>query len=124
MRALVASVVAVGLGAWLSLADLLQPGVEDAPDETRYTLVGAVGIVLLVAIAGWHTLWVMPVATCALALVYAQWFWDEPAGIPSGTDSLGYEPTSVGFVMFVALPFAGGLLLLRALARWRGQPGP
>lgn len=74
-------------------------------------------------LARWHALWLIPVATCGFAVAYERWLWDEPAGIPSGMDGIGYYPTSVSFGLIFVVPFT--LLVLvgsSAPLWWRGRP--
>ncbi len=109
---------AVPLGAYLTLAGM-QPMDGTDPDDTAYTLIGALGIAALVLAFGWPGVIALPVVTVTFASVYERFFWDRPEGLPeSGMDYIAYYPSSVGFVMFFAVPYACALMLPRAAVPW------
>jgi len=111
--------VAIALGAWLSLADLLEPpGNQSGPGTAWYSAIAAVGVVVVAVIAGWHALWLIPVASCSFAAVYERWLWDEPAGIPGGMDGIGYAPSGVVWGMVFVVPFTALVLASIAGFKW------
>lgn len=101
VRASIAAVAAIGLGAWLSLADLALPGGgQTGPGTAWYLLIGAAGVAVVSKLVRRHALWLIPVTTAAFGASYQRWFWHKPRGIPdSGMDAIGYYPTDVVWAM-------------------------
>jgi hypothetical protein len=90
-------IVTVGLGAWLTLAELAR--LSDAGREMQpvvnggaFLVVVVVSVIALVALAGWHALWLIPVGTWAFIEVYVRWFWNEIPGVGTSMDYIGYDP--------------------------------
>ena len=120
----IALAVALAVGAYMSLGDLVTSRPADAGDGTPFVLLSGLGILALVALIGWHTLWLLPLVAQLFAWTYERWFWDKPEGIGRGMDFLGYYPSSVGVLMVFAVPFAGLLALLRSLLLGRSMLPP
>lgn len=111
---------AVPLGVYLTLAGM-QPMDGTAPDDTAYTVIGMLGIAGLVLAFGWPGVIALPFVTVTFASVYEQYFWDRPEGLPEpGMDYIAYYPSSIGFVMFFAVPYACVLMLPRTAVLWLG----
>jgi hypothetical protein len=96
VRRSLATLAALALGAWLSLAALLLPnGGQSGPGTGWYLAVGAVGVCVVSIMVRWHALWLIPFASAAFAAAYQRWFWDKPNGISGGIDGIGYYPMDV-----------------------------
>ena len=54
---------ALALGAYLTPGDLQLLDELESPSDTLYLVASAVGIALLIAVFGWHGVWLMIVAT-------------------------------------------------------------
>ena len=113
---------AVGLGAYLTIGELPKHLGEN-PDDLRYVIVGSLGILGLVALAGWHALWLLPVATIGFAWIFESYFWTRPPEVGEGLDYLALHPTSVMWLMPLAVPFAEILAALREVALERRRWG-
>ena len=59
---------ALALGAYLTLGDLQTLDELESPSDTLYLVASAVGIALLIAVFGWHGVWLMIVATIGVTL--------------------------------------------------------
>ena len=112
VRASSAVIAAIGLGAWLSLANLkLSGGGQTGPGTGWYLLIGAWGIAVVSKLVRWHALWLIPVMTGAFAATDQRWFWNKPRGIPdSGMDAIGYHPTDVVWAMLPVMLVAALVL--------------
>lgn len=92
---------------------------DPAPLGPEYFVILVVGAVLLVVVAGWHSVWIYPVALLGFALFYEAALWDPAPGAPTmGTDSIGYYPAGRGFLLFVLTPLVWALAVVRALLVW------
>ena len=115
---------AAGLAAYLTLGNL-QTSSADTGDSPLYTALSLAGIALLVCLAGWHALWLLPAATTTFALVYEQHFWTPPPELAGrgGMDYLGWYPSTVIWLLPVGLAITAVLVAIRAyLLTPRGQP--
>lgn len=109
----------VALGAYLTLGELRTSWDEPEPNTGVYVLVSAFGIALLVGLAGWHSLWLMPVVTIGFASLYEAVLWTRPPGVGEGMDYISFYPTSVFYGMIMAVPYAGLLAAIRTTLKKR-----
>ena len=118
VRIVAVLIVAVGSGAWLTLAQLAHLSdagreVEPSVNGGAFLIVVGVSVIALVALAGWHALWLIPVGTWAFSEIYVRWFWDEVPGVGTSMDYIAYDPRGSMFFMILVMPFAAFVALLR-----------
>ena len=125
LRHVLVTAFAVALGAWLSIGDLRTSAADTAGSDS-HLLLSSAGLVVLVALAGFHAVWLLPAATLAFAVPYEAWAFDPPPGVAlvGGMDSIGMHPTDVVYSLVLALPVTALLAALRRglLARRTAVP--
>lgn len=103
-----AVVLAAAVGLYLTLAiELKDQDHNSWAQSAGYYAIGSVGVAGVAFLVGWNALWLWPLATFAVAVVWEEFLWDEPGG--QGwftTDAIGAYPTVVMLLLGLLLPAA------------------
>lgn len=113
----------LGAAAFLTfgqtLSSIERPG---AGSPGSYYVIGSMLVAGSAVLAGWHTLWLGPVATMAFADGWQRWFFDDSRCF-RGMDGIGCYPTSVMWTLALFLPAAVAGATARTILRAARRSG-
>ena len=98
VRLLACGACVLALGAYLALGDL-KTSFDAEPRHDVFLVVSLVGLAGVVALVGWHAVWLVPAAAAAFGVTFETCFWTAPPGVGDGMDSIAFYPSSVLYLV-------------------------